>query len=81
MLTKVITYMAMVRTIVFLVTQAHEIRELRILPVGVVEEKDKLRAVYNSTFVGQATVREGRGVGVQGAFQKPEGRLVNADTD
>ena len=41
--------------------QAQEMRGLRISPVGVVEEKEKLRVIHDLTFDGQAIVREERG--------------------
>ena len=69
------------RTIVFPATQAHEVEGLRISPVGVVEEKEKLRVVHDLTFGGQANAREGGGEGRQGSVLVPEGRSVNADTD
>lgn len=43
-LRKAATDVAQGKTIVFPVTQAQEIRELRILPVGVIVEKEKLRS-------------------------------------
>ena len=61
MLKKAATEVAMGKTIVFPVTQTHEIRGLRISPVGVVEEKEKLRVIHDLTFDGQAIVREERG--------------------
>ena len=80
-LNKATTDVAMGRTIVFPVTQAQEIKGLRISPVGVVEEKTKLRVMNDMTFGGQATVREGRRGGRHKAFSEPECRSVNDETD
>jgi len=55
-LKKVATDVALGRTIVFPVTQAQEIRVLRISPVGV---------VHDLTFGGQVTLREKSGAGIR----------------
>ena len=64
-LKKAATDAAMGKTIVFPATQAHEMKELRISPVGVVEEKEKLRVIHNLTFGRQANAREGGGGGTR----------------
>ena len=65
----------------FTVTQAQEVKGLRISPVGMVEEKEKMRVIHDLTFGGQANFREGRRRRGRGALTGPEGRSVNADTD
>ena len=79
-LRKAATDVAMGRTIVFKTTQEHEVEGLRISPVGVIEEKEKLRMIHDLTIGGQANAREGGGGGRQGSVPVPEGRSVNADT-
>lgn len=74
--------MAIGRTIVFPPTQAHEVKGLRSLPVGVVEENEKLQVIHDLKFGGQANAREEEGGGGgQGLFPESGGRSVNADTD
>ena len=72
---------SMGRTIVLPAAQAQEVEGLRISPVGVVEEREKLQVIDDLTFGGQANVREKRGGGRRGPVTLPESRLVNADTD
>ena len=60
-LKKTATDMVLGRTIVLPVTQAREAVGLRILPVGVVEETEKLRVIHDLTFrAGRLSGREGR---------------------
>ena len=80
-LRKAATDVAMGRTIALPAAQAHEVEAMRISPVGVVEEREKLRVIHGLTFGGQASAREGRGGGRQVVVTLPEGRSVNADTD
>ena len=68
------------RTIVFPAMQAHEVKGLRISPVGVVEEKEKLRVIHGLTFGGQTNAREGWG-GEKDSVPEPGGRSVNSDTN
>lgn len=50
------------RTVVCLVTRQNEVKGLRVLPIGMVEEKEKFQVIHNLTFGGQGSARE-EGVG------------------
>lgn len=78
---KVVTDVAMGRTFMFSVTQAQKIWELRILPVKVVEETEKLRVIHDLIFGDGVTVREERETGKQEVYMEPRSKPGNADTD
>lgn len=63
MLGKAATKATVDKTTEYLVTRAPEVRRLRITPVGVVEEKKKLRVIHDLTFDGRVAIREKMGTG------------------
>ena len=74
-LKKAATDVATGRIIVFPPTQVHEVKGLQILPVGVVEEKEKLRVIHYFTFGGQENAREeGGGAGKVRFLSREVGR-------
>lgn len=74
---KAATDVVLGRTVVFPVTQAREIRRLRIPPVGVLE-KEKVRVIHDWTFGGRVTFRGARKTEEQEAHMEPS---VNGNTD
>ena len=75
---------ALGRAIVFPVTRAKDTVGLRISPVGVVEEKEKLRVIHDLTFCGNGADERGKKAsGEMESTATPEtgDRSVNADMD
>lgn len=60
MLNKVVTDGAMGKIIMFPVTQAQQIKGLPISPVGMMEEKEKLRLIHELTFGEKEGKRGGK---------------------
>ena len=75
---------ALGRAVVFPVTRAEDIVGLRISPLGVVEEKEKLRVIHDLTFCGNKAderAREAPGERKSTATPETGARSVNEDTD